>query len=198
MIAFIKRMFAPIDAVGFYANLPLARTTSPDQIIAAAVVQSFAKHFTDWKVSSKAYSRFASNAPSSDDPFNEKSFYYPSDGREFASSYSHGGFYELQLTNSSKKMKLTFKFEETRSASSYHYFNVTRVYVDGVELDKKHSEFIILNWKKIQKEVAATEAAAATAKKNMEKNDAAWNVVERLLGLKRNEQGALVPIEKVE
>lgn len=52
---------------------------------------------------------------------------------------------------------------------------------------------VLAAYLKMQAKVQAAEQAAAEAKARMEQNEFLWNVAEDMLGLKRNEYGALVP-----
>lgn len=69
--------------------------------------------------------------------------------------------------------------------------------VNGQALDPAVGLQIALAYKNIHQSIIAAERTAAEAKAAMEANEAKWNLAEKLLGMRRNADGALVPVEKV-
>lgn len=146
-----------------------ANKCSADDIIAAAVVQSFAKHFEDWK----------------------------SSGR-WINSWTYDDYRTCpRLVNEKAGIEVRQDVGEDRQGYDASYFD-KGLYVNGVKVSKKQASFIRFNWIKMATQVEATKKAAADAKAEMERNETAWNLAEKLLGMKRNEFGALVPAKTVE
>jgi hypothetical protein len=74
------------------------------------------------------------------------------------------------------------------------YISPGSLSVDGVLVNASAKREILNGYERIQRRVKAAKAVADRAQEDMKKNEAAWNLAEKLLGMKRNEFGALVPI----
>lgn len=182
MFNVIKSLFKPLptaDLVEVWA-LRNANRATPDGIVAAAIVQSFAKDFKDWRHEGSELEAAWLKS-------------WPMDNKPYARLVNQKKGIAVNVTFLQKKVK-DRKFTTLRQ----EYYVPNTVIVDGVEISYEESQVIISRFLRIQQQVKQAQQAAATAQANMERNEAAWNLAERLLGMKRNEHGALVPIQTAE
>jgi hypothetical protein len=157
-----------------------ANRASADDLIAAAIVESLAKNYDQWRFRMPA-----------DDGFTRRDV------------YQYGGTVGpenrcLVLENKTKNVTFSWKVrEEYRydSPNKYHWETPT---VNGVEIEERMANWILKEAIKARKVYRKAKEAADRAKKNMEDNEKKWNLAEDLLGMKRNEFGALVPKVSVE
>lgn len=169
MLSGILAVIAPKSKKPDMINNSYAKATTPDEIVAAAIVQSFVKNFDDWSL-------LGSLEPPSQ--------YFKSDAERHAST----------LNNSKKKLAVAFVFE-FKSAKERHYPIPKGCSVNESKLNERSFRIILDGWLKISKEVVKTRKAAADAVREMEENEKKWNIAEKLLGMKRNQFGALVPVK---
>jgi hypothetical protein len=152
-----------------------ANKASADDIIAAAVAQSFASHFEDWTITG--------------DILDAETAY--TEGRI---NY-YGG---IILCNHLKDVQITrIPFEKYNYNKPNEYY-WKRLKVNEIEVSEEAERIIISAYKQILTRVQAAKKIASDAEKAMKRNEEAWNLAERLLGMKRNEFGALVPVKTVE
>jgi hypothetical protein len=175
------------DADAEAINHPYAKATTPDEIIAAAIMQSFAKDFASWEWKNVKYGTCMADVKKILEG-GEGSTYHTSDAREIVENFKL-----TKLVNSALDISLTPIMDKS-ARGNYHYVRITGVTVSGYELTKEIQQRIWTTWKDVSSKVRAAEAAAAAAKKAMEENERKWNLAERLLNMKRNEQGVLVPV----
>lgn len=144
-----------------------------DEIIAAAIAQSIAKNFDDWI---------------------EKGCF-----KKRKSSYRNDVVGEIAtLMNEKKGVTVRFgqriwSYDEWRSKP-----RLKGTTVNGIEISPDDALLIWNAYHKMKARVQAVKDAEQKALSSMKKNEAAWDLVEKLLGLKRNEHGALVPVNPVE
>lgn len=175
LIITIQRIYGDVPAMDPVDNI-VSRATTPDQMIAAGIIQSFAKEFDDW---------------------NDMHF----TSADHAKSVNDG---KAILYNRKKDIQLKRVIKRDYNIDCYHSHNYKAykfadgVYVNGVLLDRESSKLVIEQWERISAQVAEAKKVAAAAKKAMEENEKKWNIAESLLGMKRNEHGALVPIVTIE
>lgn len=156
-----------------------AKLTTPDDLIAASVIGSFAKDYDKWVL----YGDWFARAPRYVKKLN---------------LCRNREEYTAKLTNRSTKLAVCIYREKTsrdRDDIEPWIDLPDRCVVGGVVLNERASAHIVSAWKQISAKVKAAEEAAAKAKADMELNEAKWNLAEKLLGMKRNEYGALVPIQ---
>lgn len=148
-----------------------ADITTPDMIIAAAIVESFAKDFDAWVATDLKHVRR---------PYYE---------------------YKPRLINEAKKLTIEFGIREWHTGD-YNERNVdwqsAGTKVNGVKVELKAARLIATAYERLLKQQQRLKDTAAKAKAAMERNEQAWDIVETLLGMKRNEHGALVPVETAE
>lgn len=152
-----------------------AGITTPDRIIAAAIAQSIARDHTAWQATGN---------------FEHASRDYQYDDT-------------AKLHNSAKKVTVIFGQRQWRSGEDYHRKYNTKprlkgTTVDGMEISPDDALIIWVAWEKIGRRLKAIAEAEAKALANMRRNEQAWDMVEKLLDMKRNEHGALVPVQTVE
>lgn len=146
-----------------------ANKATPDGIIAAAIIESIAKHFDDWAYRAVDYYAHDKN--------------WVDDCKKFGISEC---LVNKRLVN------------EIKDLSVHWHSNGTFYYVNGTPLNWDEGRLIVQQFTKLQEKHNAVKAAAAKAIADQKRNEAAWNLAEKLLGMKRNEHGALVPIKTVE
>lgn len=162
-------------------NNPYAKATTPDQIIAAAIVESFAKDFDSWRARDL-----------------ERKTLYGTAFREYAPSLRHP----------EKKIEILFGFRTWPSDSEgditdYPAYTSADwqskgTKVNGIEIDLKSARLIANSYETLLNQREALKEKEQKALLTMKRNEEAWNIAERLLGMKRNEFGALVPVQTVE
>jgi hypothetical protein len=151
-----------------------AKKASADDLIAGAIIASFAKDHKHWK--------FVGN-------FKQDYIRY----NDFVSTSL-----SRQMGNKKHiKIEFLFKYMEFETAPRYHY-RVVGCEVNGVAVSNKAFKAILTAWQSIREKVKAAEAVAAKAKSEMETNEIKWSLAEELLGMKRNGLGVLMPVKTVE
>lgn len=153
-----------------------AGRASADDLIAAAIIQSFAKDFKHWQ--------FVGD-------FNQK---HTSVGKFQNTSIS-------RKVPTKKHIEIIFLFKRTEteasSGRSYKYKPIG-CEVNGVRVSDTAFHAIYVSWNNVVVQVRRTEEVALKAKASMEENETKWNLAESLLGMKRNGLGVLVPVKTVE
>lgn len=159
--------------------------TMPDEIITAAVIQSLAADFPDWKLT------------------NQKDGVYV--GKDHTSSFSGKEYwiheiptYGPRLSNANKDIKVDFFMQSLGKTGSYYRYGLKSCKVNGILISEKCMRMIHDAYIKLKSEHDAVKQKAAQALAEQQRNEAAWDLAERLLGMKRNEFGALVPVVSAE
>lgn len=157
-----------------------ANKASPDGLIAAAVVESLAQHWEDWE--------------EHDLKIKTDYYRYPD--------------YSPALINSKKKLVIKFGITKWRSDSDGRRGGSTSWYsadwrsegmrVNDILIELKAARYITAGYERIAKQQKKLQETAARAKQEMKESKQKWDLAENLLGMKRNEFGALVPIKTVE
>jgi hypothetical protein len=165
-----------------------SKLVKPEEIITARIIQMIAKDFDDWALVTKGQSQ---NWPS----FSEFYSKYPTVQHHHV---------DRMLVNRQRlvNVKSVVIFYEHRYAATridgldaviaHRYFNV-----NSVPLDPELGKQIVAAYVKIKLQREEAERVAAKALKEQQENEAKWNLAENLLGMKRNEFGALVPEKEV-
>lgn len=179
--------YTPPNPLEFYGNHRLAKT-NPTEIVTAAIIKSIAEYYEDWEATG---------------PWEGQNGY----DRDMLNNWRYES-YEYNtcfLTNEKKGLKIRFgwkpngKVSGHRSVRNYwQWLPGGAALVNDILLDAKYANMIVDNWLKKHKAELAVKEAADTAARNMQQNENAWNLVEKLLNLKRNEHGALIPVQEIE
>lgn len=147
---------------------------SPDEIIAAAIIESIAKDFEAWD-------------------WSECSTYtVPKDWAPPKYRISSG--LDRRLRNKAKDITIYYDHAYKGGGN----YEDRSFYVNGTALDAVCGRSITSQYKALKKRRDAVKAAEAKAIADLQRNEAAWNLAEKLLNMKRNEHGALVPAVSVE
>jgi hypothetical protein len=149
-----------------------AKKATPDDLIAGAVVASFAKDYKHWEFKGEFHQRHSSSCVKS-----------TSLSRKMVSK---------------KDITIVFLFKKTCIYDDYstvYKYKVIGCEVNGIRVTNAAFKYIYDNWQGITVKVRAAEAAAAEAKKRMEENEKKWDMAEGLLGMKRDGLGRLMPIK---
>lgn len=151
-----------------------SKKASADDLIAGAIVASFAKDFKHWKFSGE---------------FNQKH------------GSTNGSFRPTSLSRKmigKKHVEIVFVFKKMDRIEDYsHIFEYKTVgcEVNGILVSDAAFKFIYSNWQAIVVDVRRAEEVAARAKADMELNEKKWDLAEGLLGVKTNKLGQMVPVE---
>jgi hypothetical protein len=159
----------PLDAT----EHPYATATTPDQLIAEAMKVSMAKDINGWTRGGQMV------------PDHSTHVAYPSDQRPMKPSKRL-----FELVNQDRSMRLTWRTEP----HGYEYRNVD-FRINDIEFDAKAGLDLIEAYGRLRSAYDTAQATALKAKLAMEANENKWNLAESLLGMKRTEDGALVPLE---
>lgn len=149
-----------------------SKKASAEEIIAAAIIQSFAVSFDKWE---------------------DHNFDNPEQAYDTAAGgYLHFPDKEIKIVRYSER-----KYYNDVNKGGYKYrFN--GLSVDGVQMPKYLEKAIVDGWNKVAVRLKEAEAVNNRVKAEMVNTNKAWDMAEKLLGYKRNDQGALVPKETVE
>ncbi len=170
MFKFLASIFAPLSPDPILWAETHAKKTTPDEIIAAAIVESLAKDFKAWHFMGEFYQRYSSSKP------------------KMTKLWREGD----------DPLEIVFLFRQTISSDGYstvYKYKVIGCEINGVRLNNIAFGLIYDAYQNISVKVRAAEAAAAKALKEQQENETKWNIAENLLGMKRTELGALVPQE---
>lgn len=169
----LKTLFRkPIPTVEQWANHN-AKKASADDLIAGAIVSSFAKHFKHWQFTGEFNQRHSSS----------------------------GGFQRTTLTrkmSNKKHIEIVFVFRHTQGGDSYstiYQYKVIGCEVNGIRVSDAAFKYIYRNWQNIIVDVRRAEEVATRAKADMELNEKKWDLAEGLLGVKTNKLGQMIPVE---
>jgi hypothetical protein len=176
MLSRIRSAFKPkIATVEDWANHNSKKCTA-DDLIAGAVVASFAKHYKQWKFEGEFNQRHSN--PSGFQP-TKLSFKVPT----------------------KKHVEIVFLFKEADLGDAYstiYRYTVIGCEVNGVRVTDAAFKYIYTNWNNLVVQMKHAEEVAAKAKADMEDNEKKWNLAENLLGMKRDGLGRLMPVKTVE
>lgn len=163
----------------------LATATTPDKIIVAAVIQSFAKEFESW---TKPYGGYAT-----------------SDGLTLPDLKGRGlrdhkdtdtsRFHLKKAGSKPLEVKGEYSRKRWRDGSyDYHVFAIEwrELKVNGINLDPKHIPEILRAYSLVADTKRAAEETARKAKQDMERNEQKWDLVENLVGMVRDANGRVV------
>lgn len=151
-----------------------AKKATPDDLIAGAIVASFAKDHKHWQFVGDFHQKHGSSTVKS-----------TSLTREMAGK---------------KNVRIVFLFKRTYTGDVYpvYKYRVIGCEVNGTRMTDAAFTYIYTNWQNVSVAVRAAEEAAAKAKLSMEINEKKWDLAEGLLGMKRNKVGVLMPIKTAE
>jgi len=180
---FVQQAFGDIVVLPNPTTSPIAST--PDRMLAGAVLHNLAAHFSDWYLEGKFTHSSSSTV-----------YKLTPNTRNYAL------FRERTLTNVSKDLKvLVHQVVKSRDKDDMGPWVDTgryQVKVNDLFLDEAISRYMV---QEIERLVTAHETAVRVAeqtKAEMEAADKKWDLFERLTGFKREENGALVPVNTIE
>lgn len=154
-----------------------AKKATPDDLIAGAIVASFAKDFKCWKFEGE---------------FQQKHNY-------------HSDFRSTSLSRkvpTKKHVEIRFVFKKITtsdgSGTTTYIYNPIGCEVNGVRMSEAAYKYIYFHWNNVVVQVKRAEEVANQAKADMEANETKWNLAESLLGMKRDGFGTLQPVKTAE
>lgn len=158
-----------------------AKLCSPEQLVEAHIINAIAKDFDDWELVVKT-DRSWSNWPEAVKSVKEK---HPN----------------IDIGWCNKLLRNRRKHRNVKTVNILwkdNHGTLSSFYVNGIEFNEVLGSNIVVAFETIKKQ--RQEAAAVTAKalREQQANEAKWNLAEELLGMVRNEHGALVPAKTVE
>lgn len=160
--------------------------TTPDQLIAGYIIQNIAKNFDNWKLEKRP--KEADGHLYTYYPHKEAAKRYAEMNKPYeAWEAKYGSFINRRLYSSDINILYT------KTSSDRNTFTV-----NGVLISDTDGEMIIIAYNQLADKHKKAVEAAAKAKHDMEINEKKWNLAENLLGMRRNEFGALVPIQTAE
>jgi hypothetical protein len=172
-----------------YGDLPMtieewavanSRHAEPDDIIAAAIAQSFAKNFHDW---------IGDNLAGSVKEAYSVARYSIGGGPDFEGK-------ALRLRNSKTAVNISLACNYTYKGSKEIKF-FDGLYVNSMRMSRRAERVILIAYARIKNQIDAIKVAEQQALESMKRGEVAWDLAERLLNMKRNEHGALVPVVEV-
>lgn len=167
----------------------VAPMCSPDELLAAACIESFAKDFSDWTSNESRSHGFM--------PGIERLKYHLPDSapilcnvkRDITLKFIRG---ESREATSADKRAAKKRGQYVDSSYAAYVNSVDGCTLNNVLLDKAVTARLIDAWTKAVTAHKAAAEAAAKAREAMELNEKKWDLAESLFGLKRTPEGALV------
>lgn len=150
-----------------------AKITTVDRMLVGAIVECMTKDFEAWDY--KSYNKTHGwREPESD----------------------------AILWNRKLGIKFTFGHDSKRemyaSETSWTANPTVNPKINDIPIKSVDARFIWNSYEKLKASLEAVKAAERQALEDMKNNEKKWNLVEKLLNMKRNEFGALVPIQQIE
>lgn len=187
----------PFDPI----NHPYAKATTPDEIIGAGIAQLIIKDFDNWSYSEgRCYVNLTT----------KEEYARSSKRKGKPCNWEPSPDYQDQrvgmLIHREKGISITWKL--CRASRDFDGFSpwvyargaaiITRRDGPDIPLDIPISDMIFETYDTLKKQTAEARRIAREAEAAMRLNEIKWNFAETLLGMKRNSQGALVPITDAE
>jgi hypothetical protein len=171
-------------------NNPYAKATTPDELIAAKICNLIATDFEAWAATG------AWKLP-------EIERHHKLNWRHYDTTYGESFTLESEKYNvrvTGAVAKKQARYSGSQGYSEYYYYSIIikDLAVNDVAVDAKVGIPILSDYGKIRMQFEEAQRVAKEAKATMEAEEKKWNLAETLLGMKRNEQGALVPKEAPE
>lgn len=182
--SFLRRSYLMVGLFGWpeeknaLIDNPLAKATTPDDIIEAACINSIARDFDAWKKTlvKDGYEAMRKMVTKTGQPM-------------MMGGMEHHFIYSTYVLKNEDK-NITLMWEENAYCDKRKDYKV-----NGIAFPEKNGYAVICAWEKLRRERAQAKAKADAALAEMQRLESAWDLAENLLGLKRNEFGALVPVE---
>jgi hypothetical protein len=180
----LKRLLRRKPALTLF-NHPYATATTPDQMIEAAIIQSIAAEFPKW--SSQGV-----------EVVSPTEMIWENDVRVNVNSRP----YKLKLLNTSKnitcEVELGWDYKHRSPAVGKPKIwgwqpTLKKFVVNDIPISDQSAEKILTSYIKVRDHLKKVEAEAAAALERQKLEEEKWNLAENLLGLCRDEKGALVP-----
>lgn len=159
----------------------LSRATTPDRLVVEAIVSDMVRDIKSWVGVYLAVIDIFQKTPDIKYEF-----------RHGLSSYSVPA---ISKKDGSVKIKFVIGINHGKNWQGHHLAGCT---INGIEFDRTFARYLLDKFRNTSELLLMVEKAAAAALAKMEQNEAKWNLAETLLGMKRNEFGALVPVVKME
>jgi hypothetical protein len=176
MFGKLKRLFVGYAETVEEWSERLAPTTSPDRLIAAAIVESFAKEGDKWT--------------------HHSHLLVPQDWR-WAGNHKSCVFKMGHKSRKGLEVEITITVRSRDNDGASPWLPETfEVSVKGVPLSEEVSVWLVKEFRRLETAHQKALEAAAAAKAEMERNEKLWNIAENMLNMKRLPSGALVPIEE--
>jgi hypothetical protein len=176
MLNFIRWFFlgqAPVQSVEQWSDR-VAPLCSPEQLIAAHIKQDIAKNFDKWRIN---------KILTPDARMRHEAKFLPGvEKRVFNYVLTDGDIVILYRDQS-------YNYDR----EFYENF-----YIGYIEFPNDAGQSILATYNLVKAQWSELERKRRAAEKAMIDNERRWNLAEHLLGMKRNEYGALVPIVPVE
>jgi hypothetical protein len=169
---------------------------SADGIIVAKIVDSFARHFDDWKVTGDYKQLIVTPCPPSCSSLKKSSqtelfgFVLEQVNGKFCQKISVSVKVRLNWWSEYKVDSINHEWGWVRGTSSLECLQLC---VNDVDLDPKLGLQLVHKYSSLAEQLAKAKAVAEKAKREQALNEKKWNLAEELLGMTRNEFGALVP-----
>lgn len=164
-------------------RVTFANVTTPDRLIVAHVLELLVKDHEKWEYSGNAHTYNLK-------PVGNGSSWI--DEGEISHHYS--------LTHPDIEIEAIYGVHRKRKCGNYtpipYKYEPSSLTINDVEIDPQYVIPIIEMRIKSKKAADKVKAVADKALADMKLNEDRWNLVESLLGLKRNAVGALVPVNQ--
>jgi hypothetical protein len=194
----LARLFKPQSPLEAFANSGWSSTCSPDDLIVASLLESLVKEpdlWGEWKASGPCYNNMATP-----EQLKDKTRKWVDAGMNGmgAICLKRSGNEPLELVIGSGGWEKTAKDRDGCSPWLYRPGGTSScIELNGVTLSQQASGRFLTTFKKVKADVAAAKELADKALAEMKANEKKWNMAEKMLGMKRNEFGALVPVTTV-
>lgn len=193
----VFNMFSPLPPLEAFANSSWSTECTPDDIIVASLLESVVKEtglWGNWKAGDY-FDRTASKTVLSD---KTRKWINAKDGPTVPIYLQRYGNEPLELIIRRGGWGKTSKDRDGQGPWFYRPSPTSGCVIEfnGVTLNSQASDRFLTTFKKIKADAAKAKEIADRCFAAMEENEKKWNVAETMLGMKRNEFGALVPVDK--
>lgn len=169
-----------------------AKLTTPDGIIAEHIVQKIAKNFDDWVThrapADEHISYHLRDTTRYKDYQEKKVEWY----RRWTKAGSEANYHMLNRVLENKKLGIRVAYQFVGNDTK------NKFYINDVKLTDSDGIYIVDALVRIESQLAEAKRVAEQATKAMKENEVKWNLVEKLSGMVRDANGALVPKENGE
>lgn len=180
------------------ARSPWPKACTPDALIVAKIVRSMAENFLDWTAEISGEPFPLKHEVENYNDKNPSHRYKETSTCNFKMSIVRiNGTFTTKIIVEGMFQKLKFViYNPTGDDKPRNCYSLCDAKVNGVSIHSEAGMEIYHSYIRLRNEYVAAEKTAAEELMKTETEQKKWDLVEKLLGMKRTELGALVPVEE--